>query len=266
MRSLYGAIVNYKQKEIMVSVNNVYQKVLALANKEQRGYITPQEFNLFADQAQLEIFEQYFYDLEQRQRGFGNKLDYANIQRNIEEKISLFEQHDKSATVTGNAGQVVLTAFQGLYRLGVVRVSYQTNPGFKQAEQVQLKDLQAGDSPLTMWTNSRPVYVVTSLASTSPSGMYNQLTVYPNPVSGDEVKVSYIKKPESPNWTYIITNGNALFDPSPSRGFRNFQLHSSEENRLVIKVLQLAGVAIKDFNLAQLAGQKEASNIQQEKQ
>ena len=43
-----------------VNVNNVYQKVLAIANKEQRGYITPQEFNLFADKAQLEIFENYF--------------------------------------------------------------------------------------------------------------------------------------------------------------------------------------------------------------
>ena len=37
----------------MVDINAVYQKVLALANKEQRGYITPQEFNLFANQAQL---------------------------------------------------------------------------------------------------------------------------------------------------------------------------------------------------------------------
>ena len=38
-----------------VSIDKVYQKVLAFANKEQRGYITPQEFNLFADQAQMEI-------------------------------------------------------------------------------------------------------------------------------------------------------------------------------------------------------------------
>jgi hypothetical protein len=47
----------------MISIDTVYQKVLALANKEQRGYITPQEYNLFADHAQMEIFEQYFYDL-----------------------------------------------------------------------------------------------------------------------------------------------------------------------------------------------------------
>ena len=48
----------------MVNINSVYQKVLALANKEQRGYITPQEFNLFADKAQLEIFENYFIKLK----------------------------------------------------------------------------------------------------------------------------------------------------------------------------------------------------------
>ena len=49
----------------MISVDTVYQTVLALANKEQRGYITPQEFNLFANQVQQEIFEQYFYDTNQ---------------------------------------------------------------------------------------------------------------------------------------------------------------------------------------------------------
>ena len=43
-----------------ISVDTVYQKVLAMANKEQRGYITPQEFNLLADKVQLEIFESYF--------------------------------------------------------------------------------------------------------------------------------------------------------------------------------------------------------------
>ena len=56
----------------MVNVDTVYQRVLALANKEQRGYITPQEFNLFANQAQMDIFEQYFYDLNQFRRLPGN--------------------------------------------------------------------------------------------------------------------------------------------------------------------------------------------------
>ena len=49
-------------------IDTVYQTVLAIANKEQRGYITPQEFNLFANHAQADIFEQYFCDLNQFKR------------------------------------------------------------------------------------------------------------------------------------------------------------------------------------------------------
>ena len=49
----------------MISIDTVYQTVLALANKEQRGYITPLEFNLLANQVQLEIFEEYFPELNQ---------------------------------------------------------------------------------------------------------------------------------------------------------------------------------------------------------
>ena len=30
----------------MISVDTVYQRVLAILNKENRGYMTPQEFNL----------------------------------------------------------------------------------------------------------------------------------------------------------------------------------------------------------------------------
>ena len=48
----------------MVNIDTVYQKVLALSNKEQRGYITPQEFNLLADRVQNEIFENYFHNIK----------------------------------------------------------------------------------------------------------------------------------------------------------------------------------------------------------
>ena len=46
-----------------IPIDTVYQRVLAIANKEQRGYITSQEFNLIANQAQFDIFEQYFYEM-----------------------------------------------------------------------------------------------------------------------------------------------------------------------------------------------------------
>tara|TARA_R100001594_G_scaffold106538_2_gene141009 strand:- start:457 stop:1332 length:876 start_codon:yes stop_codon:yes gene_type:complete len=72
----------------MVNINSVYQKVLAIANKEQRGYITPQEFNLFASQAQMEIIDQYYYDLSQfGKRRQGDETGYSEMTHVIEEKI-----------------------------------------------------------------------------------------------------------------------------------------------------------------------------------
>ena len=73
-----------------ISINTVYQKVLALANKEQRGYINPQDFNLFADMAQMEIFEQYFYDLDQFSRTPSNAQKYLDKVEYLKEKIKLF--------------------------------------------------------------------------------------------------------------------------------------------------------------------------------
>ena len=61
----------------MVNIDTVYQRVLAIANKEQRGYITPLEFNLLANQAQLDVFEQYFYDRNQTARGPGNSTPFS---------------------------------------------------------------------------------------------------------------------------------------------------------------------------------------------
>ena len=115
----------------MVNIDNVYQKVLAIANKEQRGYVTPQEFNLFADQAQMSIFEQYFYDQSQFLRLPGNDTSYADAVTNLEQKISIFERYDKVFTAVNNYGDVNLDSIiDRLYRIGMVRVDYHNGPRF----------------------------------------------------------------------------------------------------------------------------------------
>ena len=228
----------------MVSINNVYQKVLALANKEQRGYITPQEFNLFADHAQMEIFEQYFYDVEQFERRMDKTAELTKT------KIEIFKEQ---AVISG-----------GQYNNPLPLDSYLIESVFgrkENNEQVTVEKMDRdsqynipaaiNNSPLLKPTEKRPVYwVINNQISFDPS-----LSTY---------QVNYIKTPLKPNWTYVVASGNALHIPNVNS--QDFELHSSEENALVIKILQLAGVAIKDFNLAQIAGQKEASTIQQEKQ
>ena len=84
-----------------INVNTVYQTVLLILNKEQRGYMTPVEYNRIATQSQLDIFEQYFEDLNQQLRVPQVDLDYSDRQLNIDEKISPFKTFGNCAYSTG---------------------------------------------------------------------------------------------------------------------------------------------------------------------
>ena len=83
-----------------VNIDTVYQTVLAIANKEQRGYLTPQEFNLMASRAQREIFEQYFYDINRFSRMPGNSTEFSDMLYILEEKLAPFRVNDAALTNT----------------------------------------------------------------------------------------------------------------------------------------------------------------------
>ena len=82
-----------------INVNTVYQTVLSILNKEQRGYLTPDEFNKTATQVQLEIFEKYFEDLNQQLRVPQADVDYSDRVMNLDEKIAIFKTFGDAAYV-----------------------------------------------------------------------------------------------------------------------------------------------------------------------
>ena len=94
-----------------INVNTVYNTVLSILNKEQRGYITPDEFNKLATQVQLEIFENYFEDMNQQLRVPQTTNEYANRQKNVDDCISIFKTIAKPTLVgVGSVESVSLTA------------------------------------------------------------------------------------------------------------------------------------------------------------
>lgn len=74
-----------------INVDTVYKTVLLILNKEQRGYMTPDEFNKVATQVQLETFESYFEDLNQQLRIPENDSEYSNRIKNLDEQIAVFK-------------------------------------------------------------------------------------------------------------------------------------------------------------------------------
>jgi hypothetical protein len=258
-----------------VSVDTVYQRVLGILNKEQRGYVTPQEFNLFANQAQLDLFEQYFYDINQFGRLPGNDTEYSDMLDVLNKKISAFENsstltyhtdHYKLPTDTYRVGTIIYknTTTRDLYPSPTQIANYpvanptvyrQTTNELIEAERINMNEfLYLNASPLTKPKNVRPVYTAD----------YKGVNVYGTEeiVDATSVSTTYIRKPAKVEWAYQMIYGEALYDSTYSV---DFELDPSEETELVIKILELSGILIKDLGLYQVFNAEEQEQIQQEK-
>ena len=84
-----------------VNVDIVYKTVLLILNKEQRGNLSPNEFNKIATQVQLEIFESYFESLNQQIRRPDNDTEYADRVKNLNQDLSIFKAIGPAAYVPG---------------------------------------------------------------------------------------------------------------------------------------------------------------------
>lgn len=226
----------------MISVDTVYQKVLAILNKENRGYMSPQEFNLLANQAQLEVFEQYFYDLNQFNRAGEITNEFANIVKNIKEKINLFKTN---ATLSKSGDKFILPS--NLYRLGTVYYN-----DYIEVEEVNENELLfLNQSPLTRPDSTRPLYIRTG----------NTIAVYPSGIT-TSIKCSLIISPAKPNWSYVEVNNVPMYNSTNSN---DFSLHESDETTIVYKILSYAGLVIKQPDISQVAEQKDTIKTQKEK-
>ena len=233
----------------MVNINNVYQSVLVITNKDNRGYITPDEFNRLAEQAQNEIFASYFA----REAGYELNAfltsDFSDPNTYLAEKISVFYK-ELALTKLNNE----FTYPDNLYRVGVVSVD---DIVADRASNEEIKYINL--SPLTAPVKKQPVYTLTD------SGV----VVYPSTITTG-VKLDYLKQPVRPKWGYV-SNGTipyydpTIFDPNndsydvAAKSY-NFELHPSEENNLVVNILNYAGVVIKQPDVAGFAQGKEQQN------
>ena len=218
-----------------ISVDTVYKTVLLILNKEQRGYMTPDEFNKIATQVQLETFEDYFESLNQQLRVPDNDSEYADRIKNLDEKIAVFKKY---ATATYSSPHFTLPA--DLYRLGTVVYKDEI-----EAQLIQRNDLlYVNQSPLTKPTEKYPLY------------LYEDNKLYLKPTSiNSNISVSYVKKPADVVWNFIIPQGQNYYKYNAATS-TDFELDVSEQPEVIIKVLLYAGVVVKDYQIVQLAAQE----------
>jgi len=318
-------------------INSVRNTVLSILNKNNYGYISPSDFNLFAKQAQLDIFEDYFYQYNYqlnkenaRQSGTG----YADITKGYEEVINIFSEtkfllHQSNnkfftpSPITTNDNYYLLNKVLTYTRLlasgtndvtflqtlidsttnfvaagvqpGDIVVNVTTNEvAFAETvNPVQITLVDADGNPADIFPNLGEEYVIyddsvvneaekvthskiTMLNNsllTAPSTMfpaYTQqeptLSLFPPSINTmGAVQCQYIRYPRDPNWTYVnLIGGEPSFDQSQP-DYQDFELSISDEPTLVLKILQYAGMSIREVAAVQFGQGLENMEDQQEK-
>jgi len=229
-----------------INVDTVYKTVLLILNQQQRGYMTPDEFNKVGTQVQLNIFERYADDLNQQYRMPQNDTNYANRVKNIEDNLQFFQRTGATAYV----GPHFTLTPTDIYRLGSVIFNGTELTQYSQRSEVTQLLL----SPLTKPTNDFPVY------------LYEQdlLYLYPTTIQAG-VTISYLKKPADIKWTYSVgAFGQFQYDENGA-GAQGFELNVSEQTNVITRILAYAGVIINDPTIIQVASQEIAQDEQNSK-
>ena len=225
-----------------VSIDTVYQRVLALANKEQRGYITPQEFNLLANQAQMTIFESYFYEKNRSDKSEDVRADdtETSISKLLEIKLSPF-----TAVTALGGGASGFWTYPAAYQIG--RLYYN---GYE-CQKLESNDFKRQRVSIRH-VGIEPVY-----CDTTESG--DIIAYNGNSAISSNLTCEAITKPSNVAWGYVVINDKALYNANTTT---DFELHDSEEDTLVNKILEMAGIVINKVGLVQTVSQKNLNEQQ----
>ena len=238
-------------------INQVYTTVLSILNKDNRGYVSPMEFNTYAELSQMVIFEELFHKYAKslaKQNARMYHSEFSDIPKHLREVFDVFVDE----------GFLTLDTLTGLH--------YQSEPDFYKAIKIEL--IAAGKSEygdrkeveevskleinkllnnnLIAPTSEYPVYI----------GIDGKYKIFPFDSVSKGV-ITYIRKPKAPKWTYIAVGNGPLFNPSAS-DYQDFELPVQFFSDLVIKILAYCGIEIREADVIQVSQALEASGMNNE--
>ena len=229
-----------------VNVNTVYRTVLLILNKEQRGYMTPDEFNQIATQVQLEIFNKYFDDLNQLIRVPQTDLDYADRVKLLDEKIAIFK-------TTAGPSDILANGFVPPANMRELGSVIYNGAEIQRVQRSEFYNLNR--SKLTKPSTTYPVYLYEN----------NLVKVYPETITTG-VSFNYLRQLVSPKWAFVSSQINNYKYEYDSGTSLPFDLHESEQTNIIIRILMYSGIIVQSPEIVQVAAQKVQQDNMNEKQ
>ena len=209
-----------------MTIDEIYKFVQFMANKEQRGFIKPSEFNMLAKRAQLDVLK----DKVGKVSPAGSVVGFKDSSQMYDElyPVMVFET---SLTVSGD-----LFTLPADY-LHFISLKY----GIKSVEVVSLGELHSRRNSSLLEPSGIRVFT---------SGLLDSDT-------SSELKLTYIKKPSDPNWAYSTVNNIEIYNSSNAT---QITLSDSTHKEIANRILGYIGVNLRE---SEIITYSESKNEQQ---
>ncbi len=244
----------------MASVSRVYSALKDLANKDQRGFITPAIFNNFAQVAQMSIFNKLFTDFEQgkiaRIKNIDPSADKSKVKR-VEEDLAYFSK----TAVISQANSVFAKPAD------LARIISATSSG-----SILLNQSTRINIPF-VYDQAKVDYIMLSELS-KPTEVFpiavvgEDIEVYPTTIK--KIRLNYYKQPQGrntvtgvrtssqPRFGYTVVAGKEVYSVANSV---DFELPEHYFADLVIEIAKLVGVNLRDQDVYAYADAEEKANM-----
>jgi len=235
----------------------VYEAVRDLANKDQQGFVSDNEFNSFARLAQLNIFNGLFDELKDSKRlsksGFNPNRDKDRRKRILED-LSAFST---SATITKASGVFNMTADNSSVDMSRI-ISIST------AGSILLD--QSTTKPIQICYDEEKIERILISTISAPTEEFpvalisDDIHVFPTSIN--KIKVRYYRYPMGRSSTgatsdsaVTYTNGGTSID---------FELPEHYTSDLIYEIARMIGVNLRDNDVISYTSQEMASKKQSE--
>jgi hypothetical protein len=201
-----------------LNIDKVYRFVQFVSNKEFRGWVNPDEFNLGAEIAQLTLYSEF-------------EAEYAATKKIATDMRPFLGDNSVAPT----AGAVLYSAIDSDFRHPI--------SAYKTSDYKPVTEIKEADLPKTLDS--------TIIAPTEdyPGVAYRDLsaTIFP-PSLTDEITFVYLKKPTVPDWVDTGAGSRPIYDSGSSV---DFDFEEPMFMQIASRILSHVGVNLKEEQLVQ---------------
>jgi hypothetical protein len=234
-------------------IDEVYKLVQTFANKEQRGYITPSEFNLLAQQAELELYNKRLKIIIEKSQpkkaaGFYNETLSYDVAR--QDLSAFLNTSSINVSQSASAGSPHLGAIGGLKTDYIEAIYTAVDEEHSIHTNIPVDIVEPKDVAHVLRSNLvKPSFEYPiALIGKSGENEVKKISVFPEEISS--ILVYHYSYDNKPTYGYVTIAGKPVFNFSTSI---QLKISSRCHGEVVVKILEYLGVTIREAEVVQYA-------------